>query len=146
MRRDCPHCFARVLPSTEGRCPHCQGDMSVAKTLPLSTVRVSADAELPALCVACGQATSNTILLAKSKSEGGQSWPVKVLAFLASPLLFAAMHREFQAKKQDVRIALPFCTSCGAGGGEPRLTFVNFERQEVTLIVHDNFANAFRGA
>lgn len=120
--------------------------MSVAKQLPLSTVRIRTGAPLPAVCVACGQKTSETIQITKSKSEGGQSWAVKVLAFLASPFLFAATEREFQAKEREVSLVLPFCSSCGAGGKEPRATFANFEREELTFIVHDNFATAFRKA
>jgi hypothetical protein len=78
-------------------------------------------------------------------SEGGHAWPIKVLAFIASPFWAAASQRELQAKQREARITVPFCEACSAGGKEPRPTFVNFERQELTFIVHDNFGNAFRG-
>jgi hypothetical protein len=101
--------------------------------------------DLPAVCVACGHETSDTIEVTRSKTEGGQPWPIKVLVFLASPFWFAAMARELQGKDHEVSLVLPFCGGCAAGGKEPRPTFVNFERQELTFIVHDNFATALRG-
>ena len=144
MKRDCPHCFSRVLPGTDGCCPSCRGDMSAAKALPLTTVRIRIGDELPPLCVACGQNTAATATITRSMSEGGQPWPVKVLAFLMSPFLALALDREFQAKQREASIAVPFCEACSAGGKEPRPTFVNFEREEFTFIVHDKFGDALR--
>jgi len=144
MKRDCPHCFARILPPSDGRCPSCRGDLSTPKQLPLSTVRIRLGVDLPGLCVACGRKTPEMVRIARSKSEGGHAWPLKLLALLASPFLFVATQGEFQAKKRELSVALPFCTACSAGGREPRPTFVNFERQEFTFVVHDDFASAFR--
>lgn len=145
MKHDCPHCFARVLPPSDGQCPSCRGDLSAPKRLPLSTVRIQLGVDLPGLCVACGQKTLEIVRVRRSKSEGGHAWPLKLLALITSPFLFAATQREFQANERELSIALPFCKACSAGGKEPRPTFVNFERQEFTFIVHDAFANAFRG-
>src|SRR5688572_2101406 len=72
MKRDCPHCFFRVLRLPDGTCPSCRGDMSVAKTLPLTTVRIRLGDELPPLCVACGQRTQRVATIQRAMTAGGQ--------------------------------------------------------------------------
>jgi hypothetical protein len=120
--------------------------MSAPKQLPLTTVRLRVDVRLPKRCIACGEKTSKTIVITRSRSEGGESWLVKVLVFLWSPVVFLFARKQLTGKQQEVSLPVPFCGSCAFGDKEPRPTHVNFERQELEFIVHDDFAKAFRDA
>lgn len=128
----------------DGLCPSCRGDMSAPKLQPLTTVQVRLGAELPALCVACGQKTPDTIEVARAMTEGGHAWPIKILAYLVSPLMAALANRDLEGKRRDVAVTLPFCAACRNSRPAPAPTFVNYERFELDFIVHDDFADAFR--
>jgi len=118
--------------------------MSAPKQLPLTTVRLRVDVDLPGRCVACGEKTSKTIVITRAKAEGGQSWLIRVLVFLWSPILFLAARKDLEPKRSEVSLPVPFCGTCAFDGKEPRPTHVNYERQELEFIVHDDFAKAFR--
>lgn len=144
-RRDCPHCYSRIFPTREGLCPSCRGDLSAPKLQPLTSVQIRLGDEIPLLCVCCGQATKETIDVGRSKTEGGQAWPIKVLVFLFSPMLMLLAQRELQGKRSELSFQLPFCASCRSQRPAPQPAFVNYAQHEMELIVHDDFGAAFRG-
>lgn len=145
MLIDCPHCRSRVLPMADERCPSCMRDTRAPKADPYSVLRIAVGDELPGLCVLCGHDAKHDVSLVERQTLGGESFFLKAILLLASPIRFFRAGPEVHGKRYELAMTVPICSACLESGARPRPKHVNFEQRIVTLLVHDKFAAAFRG-
>ncbi len=56
--RDCPHCFGRVMVTSNNRCPACWGDTTAPNESGRARMRINVDDNAPNVCIVCGEATT----------------------------------------------------------------------------------------
>jgi hypothetical protein len=138
MITECPHCFGRVLPMTDGSCPSC-GKNTVDKTELSSTMTsivVDKGESFPASCALCAQATSRTTKLsftAKRRPDAGGDLAMSMISPLAGAIVAA-----FRVNTYNVAVRLPVCDRCKRQKIEP--LHVDYENYTMTLLVHRKFA------
>jgi hypothetical protein len=93
--------------------------------------------------VHCGSASADWFNLVEQATIGGENLLVKLILLVFHPLSFARMQPQLNGRTTEIALKLPLCASCRRAGARPAPTFVNFARRTMTLLVHDNFANAF---
>lgn len=67
---ECPHCFFRVVPQSDGSCPAC-GKNTIDETTLAGThtaVRLTHGQELPAICWNCGDAATTNAMIFVSRA------------------------------------------------------------------------------
>lgn len=137
--QECFACHTSVLPNAQRKCPACGASFDDVADDGRRSLTIPDDAELPGYCARCGGMTENRVVLRPSRTDdraGGHSvWLRIAIAFLWP--LAAALTR---GKKHDViTVRLPLCEDC-----EPVVPeHVDFERRELTLVVHRNLRGAF---
>ena len=73
MLTNCPHCFTRVVPRSDGSCPACQSDThDTAVGEPSRTpIHVWQGDILPPICCGCGQRTSRVVSVYRKMAPEG---------------------------------------------------------------------------
>lgn len=150
MMLDCPHCYRRVLPLTNGECPICHRDTSETRGTDNSKTRVclTEKSVLPDVCASCGgYATRRVAVKARGLNTGsndlaGSGNTVRIPGLIGL-LLGIFFKRDGTVGKASMQILLPQCDQCyGVQKMEPDL--VDFERYESWFVVHRNFAAALK--
>lgn len=111
---DCPHCFLRVIPMKDGRCPSCRADTTIPRTDGRLLLEISEKANLPKLCCTCGQPCERRIRLKSVRQIGGNEKLTRQEAG-EFPLLFWWLFLG------PLSLALKYATSGGGRGGERKV-------------------------
>lgn len=134
----CPHCFTRVIASTDNVCPACHENVLVDgngdPTLTSMVIRPSS--WLPQRCYRCDSPTSRFVTVRRSSGTGDDNLLVRLLTLLSSPFDFIGTYSP--SSRRSVKIKMPQCSRCGRLG-EPEPGHVDFERFEVTFVVSRRF-------
>jgi len=145
MLKDCPHCYARVVPKSDGRCPACQKDMqNLAGTdTTRASLRVAQGDVLPAICCDCGQATQRTVTVSMKRSARDEpSMWAKLLIFTFFSWIVGLVYLITGiANKDVVEVKLPQCDFCSSKG-RPEPEYVDFDNVRMTFVVHKNLRDA----
>jgi hypothetical protein len=121
MLQDCPHCFAKVIVTSNCICPACNKDVTLRSTHDLAAITVSASTAFPEMCHACGlPADRKTNAESWSRSEyyvddvdEGVRVLFAVLSFLFLPVLVVIGKRGgTKAEYHAVRVQVPSCSLC----------------------------------
>jgi hypothetical protein len=145
MLIDCPHCYTRIVPKSDGSCPACQKDTRDTTGLDLSrtSIQVSQGEMLPPICCGCGQQTSRTVVVYRKATPPGEPSTfvgAAVFWLLSWPLGIWLMLRGM-ANATVVEVKVPQCEVC-ARRGSPEPRYVDFANARMTLIVHRNLKGA----
>jgi hypothetical protein len=139
---ECPHCYSKVLPMSDGRCPSCQKDTREAKKEALTKVQIGPDTHLPDVCVLCGTDALQRVDVREGYQTGDSNFLIGVLLLFRPALWFAADKARGEVKKLHVKV--PVCGTCTTTRPRVRPTYVNFEQREMSFLVHADFADALR--
>jgi hypothetical protein len=124
IRKECPHCLTRVIPSKEGACPSCLKNVedSVPATEGLTEVVVTAGEGLPDCCIRCGSHTRRREKFRHSRhahrSQAEDNWGVvasSLLVFLRPVAVLAKLfssHSDANSTRQVTNIDVPLCSEC----------------------------------
>lgn len=140
MLSECPHCYARVVPKADGRCPACQKDMrdltGVDPTK--ASLRVAQGDVLPSICCDCGQATQRVVTVCRKRTARDEpsTW-VKILLLIT----FNWGSMSGLSSRDVVEVELPQCELCGSEG-RPEPVYVDFDNVRMTFVVHKNLRDA----
>ena len=145
MLIDCPHCYTRIVPKSDGSCPACQRDTRDTTGLDLSwtSIRVSQSDVLPPVCCECGLRTSRMVSVYRKTSPAGEPSTLVGMAifWLVSWVVGLWLILRGMANASVVEVRLPQCEAC-AGQGPPEPRFVDFGNARMTFIVHKNLRDA----
>jgi hypothetical protein len=142
---ECPHCYARVLPSEAGICPSCQKDIHDTRGANpnIKPLIVYEGRRLPNYCMLCNAPTENFIKISDRVEEGGDSPLAKIVIFLGALLLLLTLRHLFirygpSGKQQSVIVRVPICGEC-LKAGRPKPIFVDFHKRSMTFLVDRGF-------
>jgi hypothetical protein len=145
MLINCPHCYTRIVPKSDGSCPACQKNTQDTTGLDVSrtSIHVSQGDILPAVCCDCGQPTSRTVAVYRKSSGGDEPSTALGLAIivLVSWLAGLLLLLRGAANKSVAQVKIPQCEAC-AERGSPEPRFVDFANARMTFIVHKNLKDA----
>ena len=145
----CPHCLTRVLPTAEGTCPSCLGDIDAApKTrAQRAKLRIAEDDWLPLSCCSCGADTNEAEKV--MVSEGTPVWVAYLLVALGVLFcwLLALVMLLTQGGKRMLRgpvtltLRMPRCSACRSEG-TLLPEHANLATKEMTFVVSRTFSDA----
>ena len=145
MLTDCPHCYARVVPKADGRCPACQKDVrNLAGTdTTRASLRVAQGDVLPPICCGCGQATPRTVTVCMKKSARDEPslWQKVIIFAFFNWIVGLAYFMTGIANKDVVEVKMPQCDFCHSKGS-PEPEYVDFQNVRMTFVVHKNLRDA----
>jgi hypothetical protein len=135
---ECPHCYKKVIPMQDGRCPGCGKNTKDTSNvnLNMTLLEIPQSSPLPQICCLCGENAEGTVLIERSNAKGGESLFIRILVFVFSPMLYL-FGNGFQRTTTKLKIYLPSCSKCSCGTFEPR--HVDFENYSMTFAVHKKF-------
>lgn len=138
MLTDCPHCYKKVIPMQDGKCPGCgKNTMDTTNAnINMTLLEIQQGTPLPQICCFCGENAEGTILVERSKSTGGESLFIRILVLVFSPFLYL-FGNGFERKTSKLKIFLPTCAKCSNENIEPR--HVDFDNYAMTFVVHKKF-------
>ena len=149
MLIDCPHCYTRIVPMSDGCCPACRKNTreTTGADLSRTSIRVSQGDVLPPVCCDCGLVTSRVVSVYRKNTPSGEpptSFGAAIFALFSLPLGLWLMLRGM-ANTTVAQTQMPQCDTCGTWGPpEPR--YVDFGNATMTFIVHSNLKDAMAGA
>lgn len=136
--QECFACHTAVHPKTDGKCPACGASFDEVSDDGRRSLTIPHGADLPGFCARCGAATEHRVLLRPSRTDdraGGISIGLRI----AIGLLWPLRALRAKGKKRDVvSLQLPLCEGCEPVAPE----HVDFDRRELTLVVHRNLRGA----
>jgi hypothetical protein len=140
---ECPHCFTRVIPTSEGECPACRRNVrETGGTDPTKTTLSIADgaATLPRYCCDCGRSTERRLKVkCKITSDVESGWAaVLSTIFAALTGVFVGGIEDDPHRRVTLVIRIPQCEMC-ASHGRPVPVRVNLEESRMTFVVHKEF-------
>ena len=153
--KECPHCFSRVLVTSEGNCPTCWGDTRLPNASGRVRYRVEVGAQLPRLCVVCGEATRKTLVVTDQLGEeagfqADESALQEVLqagiaVFLAGPLailskLFGFNRNTSGHVVRQMSLKVPRCWHCRKE--EVRVLDANHDMGTMVIAAQERFIDA----
>lgn len=145
MLIDCPHCFTRVVPKSNGLCPACQKDMRDTTRLDLAraSIRVSQGDVLPKICCDCGETTSRVVKVYQKHAakEQPSSLAATLIFLLSSWAMGSWLFLRGMAETSVAEVAMPQCERC-ARRGDPKPRYVDFSNARMTFVVHRNLKEA----
>ncbi len=149
---ECPHCFVRVFPSSDGTCPNCQKNVndSDAESAFRTTVLVSPRSTFPDFCHLCSIPTESRLKITKWNSTtvySDSNFEASRILFFVFSLLFLPVgilfRREggWQHLYDKTVISIPTCDEC-RNKDMPVVDSIP-EKKQLKIIVHKQFADAF---
>lgn len=147
MLKDCPHCFARVIPMNGCQCPNCNKNLSPAAEQDFVPVWVGFTTIMPPKCHRCGMSTTrtdkiigwtrDTVYVENEDSDYRIALFFLSLIFLPFVIL---MSRFTGNKNVDSKYVLeiPTCELCRAKDTE--IVEHNNARTAIKIAVHREFA------
>ena len=144
---DCPHCYTRVVPTSQGACPSCRQSVYEATDADHSKASISvAHLEpLPTMCCDCGCATDRTVKITRNISRKADLEPSDdLLSYIGSLFswigwLIALVRGDFRSRIGDqVVVQMPQCVICSESG-IPDPIHVNAHELRMTFIVNQEF-------
>lgn len=151
MLKDCPHCYARVIPMNGSLCPNCNKDLYATIEQEIVPVWIGYTTILPPKCHRCGVSTSRTDkIIGWTRDtvyvENEESDFRIALFFLSLMFLpFVILLSRFTGKKNvDSKyvIEIPTCELCRAKDTE--ILEHNNTRTAIKIAVHREFARNLR--
>jgi len=141
----CPHCYSRVLPKPDDRCPSCGRnvkDRRGADRTKTELVLTEGD-PLPPICLLCGDPTDRTVRVRFHKADPANA-DKEVAAVLMLVSLFVALLAYLLRPRRGIYIEmrLPQCRACKKKTGKPEPRHIAWDRRELTLVVHRKFRDA----
>jgi hypothetical protein len=122
---ECPFCYAPILPLIDGTCPACRRNTRTAppENFRYTAAELTADQDLPACCVLCGQDTDNIEAFAfhydshlgdRLDDASYQAFLMFSLATLGLAVFLLPLYRRHLRKHRlmTYHISLPFCPAC----------------------------------
>jgi hypothetical protein len=144
MLRECPHCYTRVVPLPDSRCPACQKNVLEGEGADrkLTSMVVHESLALPNYCYFCDAPTTRFVTIKRSLVKKGENLVVRLLlaGFWIWSLLFTGSTR-----LRAITIRLPQCSKCAARG-KPEPRHVDFERLEMTFVVNRSWRERLRSS
>ena len=146
MLEDCPHCYTRMIPMADGRCPSCQGDTDDCSSYDpdLAMVTVAQRQTLPNCCLVCGQTTDREVVLTLgSGSDVGTNIAISIAGIALSLLAGFGFAKTGGGDKQHMTIRVPVCPRCK---GHPRLEprHLDFQNYQAKFLAHRRFGEAIK--
>lgn len=144
---DCPHCFGRILPMTDGRCPQCRNDTNARtrEAAEMTVVSIDKESIVPDVCAGCGLPTYRRVTFKRKKHDPTDD-DFTMFQFLmfgcvgAIGLLLSGLFRGNRGL--SIRVKLPHCLECHTRKPlEPHS--VSFEELQMRFVVHREFARQF---
>ena len=142
MLVDCPHCYTRVVPKSDGTCPACQREMALEDGVrsTWTTMKISQGAHLPPVCCECGSRTRRYVHVDADTGSGPKAW-LEIIASLTSWPSTLWMFWQTMKRTSCVRVRMPQCSECGRSG-KPKPRRVDFPNATMTFVVHRRFQHA----
>jgi hypothetical protein len=149
---ECPHCYMRVIPNSEGECPACRNNIhDTADTDPTkASISVRHLADLPPYCCDCGRQTDRFVKVIRKvshKMDGPDASSAILLVlgmFVSCFFLPLALVLGLRERKGDVIVVrMPQCKSC-AMNGTPVPIRVNSEQLQMTFVVNKDLKDRTR--
>ena len=142
MILECPHCYMRVVPKSDGLCPSCHQDPhDLAGTNPdLARVTLQDTDRMPECCMICGLSTSRMVVVEQSRGDDRRSSIFLSMLGLMMTLLAGLGFIKMGHHGEFISTTVPVCESCGQAPSPQR---VSFEQSTMTFLVHRRFKNAF---
>ena len=141
---ECPHCFAKMVLTSDNKCPSCRKDPRDTKnTNPnLTTATFFSYIKLPEYCMACGKPTKKISKFIVNKKDSNWEWEVlgaiPFLGDLFSSLSTFLMPVKLMRKSENsITFKLPFCGKCN--NSDVRPIHFNRDTEAITFIVHKTF-------
>lgn len=151
MIQECPHCFLRVVVTSNNLCPSCATDVTSPATHNLAVVDISMTTTFPQICHACGltarqttfaEATSRSEAYVEDASEGFRAF-VTIFSFFLLPMtIFLPRSGSTQASYRGFRVKVPCCSACKSK--EVRVLLADTERAVMRIAVNATLASALR--
>jgi hypothetical protein len=142
--RECPHCYTKVVPLPDSRCPACQENLLEGEGADrkLTSMVVPESLTLPNYCYFCDATTTRFVTIKRSLVKKGENLVVRLFLawFWIWSLLFTGSKR-----LRTIAIRLPQCSEC-AGRGKPEPRHVDFERFEMTFVVNRSWRERLRSS
>ena len=144
---DCPHCYTRVVPTSQDTCPSCRQSVIEASETDPSKVSISVAhlQPLPDVCCTCGCGTDRIVKITRKISRKSDVEPSDdLLTYIGSlfswmSLLFALIRGDFRSRVEDqVVVRMPQCEICFESG-MPEPVYVNAHELRMTFIVNQEF-------
>src|SRR5258705_10962280 len=106
----CPHCYRKVIPMSDGRCPSCgRNTNDLAGTDPhRKLVGIGPNERLPALCFHCGAPTQKRKSLYLEAEPRNRAFGLGAFAGLFQYFEFIERFERY-SKTARISIRLPFC-------------------------------------
>lgn len=149
MQQTCPHCFARVLVTSNRICPSCTVDVTLPCTHNLTAITVSPSTSFDQICHACGRpATRKTKVQSTLRSEyyvedeyQGLRIFVAIFSTLFLPVSVLFGRRDgVKATYHGLRLLVPCCDDCR--NKEVQIVEADVFGKTMRIAVHNKLASA----
>lgn len=136
MLVDCPHCYTRVVPKSDGTCPACQRQVTGEHDAQpgRTTLRVAQGTRLPPVCCDCGQPTERYVAVGGKSAGEPSGWSALIVSLFSWPIGLWMFLRGLE-RTSVVQVRVPQCWQCGRGG-RPKPRYVDFPNARMTFVVH----------
>jgi hypothetical protein len=132
---ECPHCHCYVIPKENNICPSCTKNILdlTGATPQLTTIVLPEKTKYPNQCLSCCKTT-------KRKVKVGQK--IDPLAWHPEDMSLWKRGAKGGMYKLEISpsviVSVPQCSQCGKNG-QPKILHIDYEKQEITLLVHKKF-------
>jgi hypothetical protein len=143
----CPHCYRKVIPMADGKCPSCGKKTAdrtgVDPTRTLISIRTGD--RLPLLCHNCATPTDRAKKFeVVSEPQDLTLEPIfggGIARIFFSPFQRLAKMERIQ-KEIHLSVVLPTCRECALKIGDLTPRYIDFEDRRIDIIVHTDFKKA----
>lgn len=148
---ECPHCFGRVMVTSNRLCPTCQGDTSAAGSVEIVRIALRVDTPLPQACVLCGDHTKRRTKIVEwerksteSPAQTDEMYRYVLARFIPFGRLWQAMFSKRAAAQKNLVLKVPLCSGCSAEN--IRVLDADHSRRTITIAAHVRFAEQISAA
>lgn len=141
---ECPHCFSRVLLTSDNKCPSCRKDPNDSKNANpnLTTATFFSYETLPENCIKCGQSTKRSVKFLVEKKDENWEWEIlnaiPLIGDILSPINnIVKFFKKMEYKQNSITFKLPICDKCS--NSEVKPMHLNMDTDAITFIVHKAF-------
>ena len=141
--QECPHCFARVMVTSDGRCPTCWQNVRVPNKSGRRRQTIRVDGPIPTLCVVCGEPTRRWIQVTDQIGEeaaynSDDNMPRNAIEFVVYGLMVGFIRMLLRRPStssghviNELSVSLPQCRRCR----KDEVKVLNANHHDRTLVV-----------
>jgi hypothetical protein len=132
---ECPHCHIKVLPNERNICPSClKNVLDLSGTNPsLTTIVLTEKTIYPDKCLNCCQSTTRKIEVGEKLDP--MAWHPEDISLWIRGTRGGLYKSDISP---SVIVSMPQCKKY-AKSGKPKIIHIEFEKQELTILVHREF-------